>query len=119
MSPILFPPIYLTQHALGEKALKNVFEPLHMCKQECLITTFQDVYFYTDSFEEAKDKMRQFAGTIRRPFAVRYNPYTESVDVLDSTRGIATVVSELRGDLCIVSDALKRLQLMERFEFQD
>ncbi|RUS71624.1 hypothetical protein EGW08_020616 [Elysia chlorotica] len=106
-------------HALGEKAVKNVFEPLHMCKQECLITTFQDVYFYTDSFEEAKDKMRQFAGTIRRPFAVRYNPYTESVDVLDSTRGIATVVSELRGDLCIVSDALKRLQLMERFDFQE
>ncbi|NP_001191619.1 tryptophan 5-monoxygenase [Aplysia californica] len=106
-------------HALSDKADKKVFEPLHMCKQECIITTFQDVYFYTDSFEEAKEKMRQFASTIKRPFAVRYNPYTESVDVLDSTRCIATVVSELKGDLCIVSDALKRLQIMERFKFQD
>ncbi|KAI8791909.1 tryptophan 5-hydroxylase 1 [Biomphalaria glabrata] len=106
-------------HALSDKAVKKVFEPLHMCTQECLITTFQDVYFYTDSFEEAKEKMRQFALTIKRPFAVRYNPYTESVDVLDSTRCIASVVSELKGDLCIVSDALKRLQLIENFRFQE
>ena len=57
---------------------------------------------------------RQFAGTIKRPFAVRYNPYTQSLDVLDNTRLIATVVSELKGDLCIVSDALRRLQLLEQ-----
>lgn len=58
---------------------------------------------------------RQFAATIRRPFAVRYNPYTQRVEVLDSTRRIATVVSELRGDLCIVSEALRRVQLLETF----
>lgn len=58
---------------------------------------------------------RQFAATIKRPFAVRYNPYTQSVDVLDSTRLIATVVGELRGDLCIISDALRRLQLLEQY----
>ncbi|KAK7494568.1 hypothetical protein BaRGS_00014221 [Batillaria attramentaria] len=103
------------KHALSDKSEKRPFEPLLTCKQECLITTFQDVYFYTDSFEDAKEKMRQFAGTIKRPFAVRYNPYTNSVDVLDSTRRIATVVSELRGDLCIVSDALRRIQFLEQF----
>ena len=47
---------------------------------------------------------------------MRYNPYTQSVDVLDSTRLIATVVGELRGDLCIISDALRRLQLLEQYE---
>ena len=37
------------------------------------------------------------------------------MDVLDSTRLIATVVGELRGDLCIISDALRRLQLLEQY----
>ncbi|KAK7107585.1 hypothetical protein V1264_015483 [Littorina saxatilis] len=103
------------KHALSEESEKKPFEPLLTCKQVCRITTFQDCYFFTETFEEAKEHMRQFAATIKRPFAVRYNPYTQSVDVLDSTRLIATVVSELRGDLSIISDALRRLQLIEQF----
>ncbi|CAG2197326.1 tryptophan 5-hydroxylase 1-like [Mytilus edulis] len=101
------------KHALTDKSRKIPFEPVRTSKQECLITTFQDVYFYTESFEEAKDRMRQYACTIKRPFAVRYNPYTQTVDVLNNTRCIANAVSELRGDLCIVSDALRRLQQIE------
>ncbi|XP_046327627.1 tryptophan 5-hydroxylase 1-like [Haliotis cracherodii] len=107
------------RHALTDKAEKIAFEPVRTSTQECLITTFQDVYFYTDSFEEAKERMRQFASTIKRPFAVRYNPYTHSVDVLNSTRCIATVVSELKGDLCIVSDALRRLQILEKLKQEE
>lgn len=34
------------------------FDPKVTSKQECIITTFQDVYFVSDSFEEAKVKMR-------------------------------------------------------------
>ncbi|XP_052807397.1 tryptophan 5-hydroxylase 1-like isoform X2 [Mya arenaria] len=102
------------KHALTGKALKKPFEPLTTCQQECLITTFQDVYFFTESFEEAKEQMRNFASTIKRPFAVRYNPYTQSVDVLDNTRNIGYLVSEVKGELCIVSDALRRVQQLEK-----
>ncbi|XP_035273887.1 tryptophan 5-hydroxylase isoform X2 [Anguilla anguilla] len=77
--------------------------------KECIITTFQDVYFVSDSFEEAKVKMREFAKTIKRPFTVRYNPYTQSVDVLKDTPSINSVVEELRHELDIVGDALNRL----------
>ncbi|KAL3881745.1 hypothetical protein ACJMK2_028140 [Sinanodonta woodiana] len=104
------------KHALTDKATKKPFEPLRTCQQECIITTFQDVYFYTDSFEEAKEAMRNFASTIKRPFAVRYNPYTQSLDVLDNTRCIAYVVSELKGDLCIVSDALRKVQMQDKMK---
>lgn len=45
---------------------------------------------------------RKFAATIQRPFGVRYNPYTQSVEVLSSAEKIAGLMSELRGDLCIV-----------------
>lgn len=48
----------ILQHALSDKATVKVFDPKTTCFQECLITTFQDVYFVSESFEEAKEKMR-------------------------------------------------------------
>uniref|UniRef100_A0A8B9R9U7 tryptophan 5-monooxygenase n=1 Tax=Astyanax mexicanus TaxID=7994 RepID=A0A8B9R9U7_ASTMX len=97
------------RHALSGNARIMPFDPKVTCKQECIITTFQDVYFVSDSFEEAKVKMREFAKTIKRPFTVRYNPYTQSVDVLKDTTSINSVVEELRHELDIVGDALNRL----------
>ncbi|XP_062402907.1 tryptophan 5-hydroxylase 1a [Sardina pilchardus] len=97
------------KHALSGNARITPFDPNVTCNQECLITTFQDVYFVSDSFEEAKVKMREFAKTIKRPFTVRYNPYTQSVDVLKDTMSINSVVEELRHELDIVGDALSRL----------
>lgn len=52
---------------------------------------------------------RDFAKTIKRPFSVRYNPYTQSVDVLKDTASINNVVEELRHELDIIGDALSRL----------
>lgn len=46
------------QHALSGHAKVKPFDPKVACKQECLITTFQDVYFVSESFEDAKEKMR-------------------------------------------------------------
>uniref|UniRef100_A0A3P8UB25 tryptophan 5-monooxygenase n=1 Tax=Amphiprion percula TaxID=161767 RepID=A0A3P8UB25_AMPPE len=97
------------KHALSGNARIMPFDPKVTSKQECIITTFQDVYFVSDSFEEAKVKMREFAKTIKRPFTVRYNPYTQSVDVLKDTPSINSVVEELRHELDIVGDALSRL----------
>uniref|UniRef100_G3NQM2 Tryptophan hydroxylase 1 (tryptophan 5-monooxygenase) a n=1 Tax=Gasterosteus aculeatus aculeatus TaxID=481459 RepID=G3NQM2_GASAC len=97
------------KHALSGNARIMPFDPKVTSKQECIITTFQDVYFVSNSFEEAKVKMREFAKTIKRPFTVRYNPYTQSVDVLKDTPSINSVVEELRHELDIVGDALSRL----------
>ena len=40
---------------------------------------------------------------------MRYNPYTECVDVLTNGTKIANLVSELKGDLCIVRNALQKV----------
>lgn len=56
---------------------------------------------------------REFASSIQRPFGLRYNPYTQSVEVLSSVEKIAALVSELRGDLCIVSNALRKIHAEE------
>ncbi|XP_069479893.1 tryptophan 5-hydroxylase 1 [Ambystoma mexicanum] len=97
------------KHAVCGLAKVKPFDPHITCNQECIITTFQDVYFVSESFEEAKEKMREFATTIQRPFGLKYNPYTQSVQILKDTRSITSVVSDLRHELDIVSDALSKL----------
>ncbi|KAJ8924789.1 hypothetical protein NQ315_000942 [Exocentrus adspersus] len=97
------------KHAITSPDKVKRFDPDVTCKQECIITDFQLGYWYTDTFEEAKEKMRTFAEQIQRPFGLRYNPYTQSVEVLSNAQKITAVVSELRGDLCIVNSALKKI----------
>ncbi|KAL1130621.1 hypothetical protein AAG570_011863 [Ranatra chinensis] len=101
------------KHAVTATEKIKRFDPEVTCNEECIITSFQNAYYYTDSFEEAKEKMRSYARSIQRPFGVRYNPYTQSVEVLSNAQKIAALVSELRGDLCIVSNALKQIHARE------
>ncbi|XP_019372235.1 PREDICTED: tryptophan 5-hydroxylase 2 [Gavialis gangeticus] len=97
------------KHALSDKASVKAFDPKTTCLQECLITTFQEAYFVSESFEEAKEKMRDFAKSINRPFSVYFNPYTQSIEILKDTRSIENVVQDLRSDLNTVCDALSKM----------
>ena len=47
-------------HALSPDARHKIkpFDPDVTGREQCLITSFQNSYFYTDSFEEAKEQMR-------------------------------------------------------------
>ncbi|XP_055341908.1 tryptophan 5-hydroxylase 1-like [Paramacrobiotus metropolitanus] len=101
------------QHVLSPAAKKLPFDPVVTCSQECMITTYQNVYFYSNSFDEAKEQMREFARTIRRPFNVRYNPYTQTVEILHSQQQITAMLSELRGDLAVASEALRKIRQEE------
>lgn len=101
------------QHALTTPDKIKRFDPDETVNEECIITSYQNAYYYTESFEEAKEKMRAFAESIQRPFGVRYNPYTQSVEVLSNAQKITALVSELRGDLCIVSSAIKKISAQD------
>lgn len=49
---------------------------------------------------------RKFAATIPKPFSVRYNPYTQSVEVLDNTKqltNLADCISSTCGRLRLTS----------------
>ncbi|KAI5701365.1 hypothetical protein M8J75_008706 [Diaphorina citri] len=72
------------QYCLSDKPQRKPFEPSVTALQTYPITEYQPLYFVAESFEDAKDKMIKYAQTIPRRFGVRYNPYTQSVDVIDS-----------------------------------
>lgn len=46
------------KHALTTPAKIKRFDPDVTVNEECIITAYQNAYYYTDSFEEAKEKMR-------------------------------------------------------------
>lgn len=47
-----------------------------------------------ESFQSAKEKMIQYANTLTRPFAVRYNAITQSVEILDAPGKLLRLVKD-------------------------
>lgn len=100
------------QYSLTDEPKLMSFDPEKTSLQKYPITEYQPVYFVAESFEDAKEKVRwvfwsltlcrtkaphnstvrwicfcrKFADTIPRPFSVRYNPYTQSIEVLNNTQ---------------------------------
>ncbi|XP_053689323.1 protein henna [Sabethes cyaneus] len=97
------------QYCLTDKPELREFEPIKTGEQKYPITQYQPVYFVSNSFEEAIQKMVQFANTIPRPFGVRYNAYTQSVEILDSKPQIADMLRNIHGEFEILQNAFKKL----------
>ncbi|XP_033628820.1 tryptophan 5-hydroxylase 1-like [Asterias rubens] len=99
------------QHAMSADAKTLPFTPIEATKQECRITTYQDAYFVSESFDEAKEMIRDYASSIRRPFSLRYNPYTQTVDILQTADQINSVIDELKDDLSLLSSVLEKVMV--------
>jgi phenylalanine-4-hydroxylase len=99
------------EYSLSGKPEILPFDPKMTGVQSYPITKYQPTYYLSETFEDAKDKLRAFAATIPRKFGVRYNPYTSSVEILDNSRQIALFASDIKGDIEKLEDALKKLSV--------
>jgi len=97
------------EYCLTGKAELREFEPAKTGEQKYPITQYQPIYYVADSFESAKEKMIKYANTIPRPFGVRYNPYTQSIEVLDSKPQIQNLMYELNMEFQTLQNAFKVL----------
>lgn len=88
-------------------------EPSKTCTQEYPITTFQPVYFVAESFERVKEQVRQFATTMNRPFAVRYNPLTESIEVLNDKRKLIGLTKSIASKAILLQNALDKIDSLD------
>lgn len=93
--------------------MSDTFPAVNRPSLDLTLLNFIDLFFASICCQYALlwliSSFREFAKTVKRPFTVRYNPYTQSVDVLKDTTSINCVVEELRHELDIVGDALNRL----------
>ncbi|KAJ3130865.1 hypothetical protein HK100_007319 [Physocladia obscura] len=73
------------------------------------ITQYQEVYYVVDSFKDMKERVKTYFESFKRPFEVRYNPYTETIEVLDNKDKILKYANTIRGDLSRLTEALDKV----------
>ncbi|CAB4069118.1 TPH1_2 [Lepeophtheirus salmonis] len=67
-------------------------------------------YFFYNTIEDAKQELRELVSKIIRPFEVRYNPYTQSIETLNTSGEIMDAAQELQGDVCLIANAVKKMK---------
>ncbi len=85
------------------------FDPAKAAVTKYPITEYQPLYFVAESFKDATAKVREFAAGMARPFSVRYNPYTETIEVLDTKEKLVRYAATIRGEMQTLVDALSKL----------
>ncbi|CAB4064475.1 phhA [Lepeophtheirus salmonis] len=98
------------EYCLTDKPKHLPFNPSVTSNTKYPITEYQPVYFITDSFEDAKNKLSEFANASTKPFTVRYEPYTESMEILDSKPQILRLLRGINRDVNTLTDALEDLE---------
>jgi len=70
-------------------------------------TKYQHKYYIASAFEKVREQFIQFANNLQRPFSVRYNPYTETVEVLDTKEKLMELAEELQYNTGLLVQAFK------------
>lgn len=101
------------EYCLTDKPQLKPFDPFEACKQTYPITEYQPLYFVAESFQSAQEKMRVFADTLSRPFSLRYNPYTQSIDILDTKDKLVSLAGSIKAQASSLAAALNRMSFVE------
>ncbi|KAG3284414.1 tyrosine hydroxylase [Ictidomys tridecemlineatus] len=96
-------------HSLSEEPEIRAFDPEAAAVQPYQDQTYQPVYFVSESFSDAKDKLRGYASRIQRPFSVKFDPYTMAIDVLDSPHTIRRSLEGVQDELHTLTQALSAI----------
>jgi len=97
------------QYCLSDKPEVRAFDPPKTGVQEYPITVYQPVYYVAESFIDAKNKLSKFAETIERPFGIRYNPYTCSVEILDSKVQLQNLLQDIKTDINLLQGSMAKI----------
>ncbi|KAG9352422.1 hypothetical protein JZ751_020836 [Albula glossodonta] len=96
-------------HALSDEPERREFDPQAASVEPYQDQNYQSVYFVSDSFADAKEKLRTYVAGIKRPFSVRFDPYTCSIEVLDNPLKIRGGLECVKDELKVLTDALNVL----------
>lgn len=97
-------------HCLTDKPERRPFDPEKAAVQKYQDQDYQELYFVADSFEEARSQLKQYVyNKLPRKFEVMYDPYTQSIRVLDSLEKIDLASRSTVSDVNRIFNGLKLL----------
>ncbi|XP_067906140.1 tyrosine hydroxylase 2 [Heterodontus francisci] len=96
-------------YSLSGEPQYRAFDPEITALQPYQDQTFQPVYFVSESFEDAKSKLWIYASKIRKPFSLRYDPLTCSVEILDKPHKVKAALTHIWDELKNLCFALDKL----------
>lgn len=97
------------EYSLSDKPEVVPFDPAVCCITKYPITEYQPKYFLAESFASAKNKLKSWASTINRPFQIRYNAYTQRVEILDKVGALQRLARDIRSDISTLEEALGKV----------
>nr|XP_009678341.1 PREDICTED: tyrosine 3-monooxygenase-like [Struthio camelus australis] len=96
-------------YALSNKPEYKPFDPEVMAVHPYQDQAFQPVYFIAENFEDAKAKLQNYAMKIKKPFSLCYDPFTSSIEVLNTPQKVERTLSQMKEELKNLCLALENL----------
>ncbi|CAG7820861.1 unnamed protein product [Allacma fusca] len=98
------------QHALSDKPEHRKFDPKVTAIQPYQDQDYQDVYFVAESFNEVKDKFREWvAESMSRPYELRYDPFTQTIQNFDSVDKLSSSLTQMKIELSYLNNAVNNM----------
>ncbi|KAL9645368.1 hypothetical protein ABK040_002567 [Willaertia magna] len=103
----------------GKQCEYRAFVPEEAAERSYPITHYQPMYYVVESIESCKDLIKRYVNSqLQRPFTVKYNPYTNTVDVLDSQEKLITLTNNIQNNLDLLKTTLRKLGDGNELDFQ-
>ncbi|KAM9388132.1 tyrosine 3-monooxygenase-like [Phaethornis superciliosus] len=96
-------------YALSNKPEYKPFDPEVTAVHPYQDQAFQPVYFIAEDFEDAKAKLQNYAMKIRKPFSLHYNPYTSSIEVMNTPQKVKRTLHQIKEEVKNLCLALENL----------
>lgn len=97
-------------HSLSDKPEYRDFDPESAAVQEYDDQAYQDIYYIAESFEDMMEKFRRWVNkNMARPVEMRYNPYTQTIESIDSMRGMENLINQLKLEMLHFNNAVAKV----------
>ncbi|CAL2034993.1 unnamed protein product [Caenorhabditis brenneri] len=98
-------------HACSDAPEHKDFDPAVTAVQKYEDDDYQPLYFVADSIHDALSKLRKYASSMDRPFSVVYDPFTKSIETIESSADLEKAFSRLSNDLSAITHAADRMKI--------
>merc|ERR1739842_26805 len=99
------------QHSLSDQPQLKPFDPDTTSLQPYQDQDYQDVYFIAESIEDAQEKFRRWCtAKLSRPYEVRYDPFSQSIQVLNSVNNMDNLARTLHSEIAKLNSAIAKLK---------